>query len=87
VFAKAHGKLHTRIYTQIGDNYGYSTVSFNQPLLFQVEHDSGERFNLAMEQPDKVKELQNAITLFNQQSATEGTFWENHHESVQRAKE
>jgi arylsulfatase len=72
---KGAWKLHTHIYTQIGDNYGYTNVSFHQPLLFQVEHDFGERFNLAVEQPDKVKELQNAITLFNQQSASEGTLW------------
>lgn len=72
---KGAWKLHTAIYTQIADNYGYANVSFNNPLLFQVEHDFGERFNLAAEEPAKVKELQDAITTFNKQSATEGSFW------------
>jgi arylsulfatase len=72
---KGAWKLHTRIYTQIGDNYGYNNVSFNNPLLFQVEHDFGERFNLAAEEPEKVKELQDALTTFNKKATAEGTLW------------
>ncbi len=70
-------KLHTKIFTQIGDNYGYTNVSFDNPLLFQVEHDFGERFNVAAEQPAKVKELQGALTAFKKQADAEGTFWKN----------
>ena len=68
-------KLHARIYTQIGDDYGYTNVSLSHPLLFQVEHDFGERFNLSAEEPARVKALQDAITAFKQQAGTEGTFW------------
>ncbi len=69
-------KLHTKIYTQIADNYGYTNVTFNNPLLFQVEHDFGERFDLSAEEPATVRELQGAITTFNKQAAAEGTFWQ-----------
>jgi arylsulfatase A len=74
---KGAWKLHTKIYTQIGDNYGYTGVSFDNPLLFQVEHDFGERFNLAAEEPAKVKELQDTLTVFKKQADAEGTFWKN----------
>jgi arylsulfatase len=70
-------KLHTRIYTQIGDNYGYTNVSPSNPLLFQVEQDIGERYNLSAQEPAKVSELQGLITKFNQQAGVEGTFWKN----------
>jgi len=70
-------KLHTEIYTQVMDDYGYTNVSFNNPLLFQVEHDFGERCNVAAEQPAKVAELQAALTAFKQQADAEGTFWRN----------
>jgi arylsulfatase len=68
-------KLHTRIYTQIGDDYGFGKVTFTNPLLFQVEQDFGERFNVSHDQPAKVAELQGLITDFNKQAAAEGTFW------------
>jgi arylsulfatase len=73
---KGPWKLHTEIYTQIADNYGYTNVSFSNPLLFQVEHDFGERFNVAAEQLAKVQELQADITAFNRQAAAEGTYRE-----------
>jgi len=73
---KGPWKLHTRTYTQIGDDYGFGKVSFANPLLFQVEQDFGERFNLGAGQPAVVADLQAAITEFNQQAAAEGTFWQ-----------
>ena len=72
---KGAWKLSTKIYAQIGDNYGYANVSFDHPLLFQVEHEFGERLNLAAEEPVKVKELQDALTAFKKQAGAEGTFW------------
>ena len=68
-------KLHTRIYTQLGDDYGFGPVSFARPLLFQVEQDIGERFDLAASQPAKVAQLKAAITVFREQAAVEGSFW------------
>jgi arylsulfatase len=68
-------KLHTKIYSQLADNYGYANVSFDRPLLFQVEHDFGERFDRAADAPTEVKELQAAITIFKQQAAAGGNFW------------
>jgi arylsulfatase A len=68
-------KLHTSVYSQLGDNYGYKNVSLQNPLLFQVEQDPGERFNLAADQPSVVRELQDEIQAFQQQSKAEGSFW------------
>jgi arylsulfatase A len=68
-------KLHTKIYTQTTDNYGYTNVTFGHPLLFQIEHDFGERFDLSAEAPAKVAELQEKISAFNRQAAAEGSFW------------
>lgn len=68
-------KLHTAIYSQTGNNYGYSGVSFSNPLLFHLEHDVGERWNQRATQPAMVTQLQALITAFNAQLATEGTFW------------
>jgi arylsulfatase len=73
---KGPWKLHTKIYSQTGDNYGHTNVTFAHPLLFQVEHDFGERFDLAPEEPAKVEELQKDITGFNRQAGLEGAFSE-----------
>jgi arylsulfatase len=84
---KGAWKLHTKIYTQTGDNYGHSSVTFKNPLLFQVEHDFGERFNVASEELAKVRELQNDITAFNRQADAEGTFWDRGSQSKHSAHE
>jgi arylsulfatase len=49
-------KLHIRLITQTGDNYGFS-ASRAKPLLFNVEHDLGECFDRAAEHPDIVARL------------------------------
>lgn len=72
---KGPWKLHTALYSQTGNNYGYTGVSFSNPLLFHLEHDPGERLNQRAAQPAKVTELQGAITDFNSQLAIEQTFW------------
>lgn len=46
------------------------------PLLFQVEHDLGERFDLAKEQPDLVGKLGKIIKQKKAQLIEEGTFWD-----------
>lgn len=47
-------KLHVRLISQTGDYDGFS-ASPEKPLLFQVEHDLGERYDRAAEQPERVK--------------------------------
>lgn len=69
-------KLHTRIYTQTGENYGFRNVSFANPLLFQVEQDIGERFNLRTNNGAKAEELLNELSTFNVQANGESTFWD-----------
>ena len=49
-------KLHVRLISQTGDSYGFR-ASPQQPLLFQVEHDLGERYDRAAEQPERVKAM------------------------------
>lgn len=49
-------KLHTRLVSQINEPHGFS-ASREKPLLFQVEHDPGERFERASEQAGTVQLL------------------------------
>jgi arylsulfatase len=72
---KGSWKLHTTIYSQTGNNYGYNSVSWNNPLLFQVEQDPGEHWNQAATQSAKVAELKTLINTFSNSVATEQTFW------------
>ena len=53
---KGPWKLHIRIGSQTGNDYGF-TASRQTPLLFQVEQDLSERIDRAAEQPKIVKEL------------------------------
>ena len=46
-------KLHTRLYSQTGNDYGFE-ASRESPLLFNVEVDPPERINLAERHPDIV---------------------------------
>jgi arylsulfatase len=68
-------KIHTALYSQTGNNYGYSGISMANPLLFQVEHDPGERWNQAATQPAKITELKAVINAFNTSVSAEQTFW------------
>jgi arylsulfatase len=56
-------KLHIRIDSQLKDNYGFS-ASRQQPLLFQVEHDVGERYDLAAQYPERVKAMLAALARY-----------------------
>lgn len=71
---KGAWKIHTALYSQTGDNYGFS-ASLSNPLLFNVEQDVGERWNQAALQPAKVAELKQLISTFNNSVAAEQTFW------------
>lgn len=55
-FRSGPWKLHVRLTSQTGDNYGFS-ASREKPLLFNVEQDLGERIDRAAEQPEVVSGL------------------------------
>jgi arylsulfatase len=67
-------KLHIRLYSQTGDDYGF-TASRSQPLLFNVEQDPSERFDRRDEMPDVAAELKGVIEAFENSLAKEQTFW------------
>jgi arylsulfatase len=72
---KGPWKLHVRIGSQTGNNYGF-TASREKPLLFQVEQDISERIDRADEHPGRVKELFGDLEAFESQVKTEGSFWD-----------
>ena len=67
-------KIHTRIASQTGNNYGFR-ASRDTPLLFQVEQDLGERIDRAGEQSKRVDEMMKTLTSFESQIRQEGSFW------------
>ncbi|MCT4644090.1 MAG: hypothetical protein N4A74_03820, partial [Carboxylicivirga sp.] len=73
---KDEWKLHIRIGSQTGNNYGYK-ASKETPLLFQVEEDLGERINVADQKPEKTGELLSELEAFVKQLQEEGSFWDN----------
>jgi arylsulfatase len=72
---KGPWKIHTRLFSQTGNNYGF-TASTANPLHFNVEQDPSERVNQAAGQAAKVAELKGVIDAFNASLAAEGTFWD-----------
>ncbi len=71
---KGPWKLHIALYSQTGNNYGF-TASQGTPLLFNVEQDPHERFDRRAQEPAVVAELQGLINDFNNSVNTEQTFW------------
>ncbi len=70
-------KMHVRLYSQTGNNYGFQ-ASRSSPLLFQVEQDLGERFDRAGEQEQLVMEMLNELDLLENQFKKEGSYWSEH---------
>ncbi|MDZ7724852.1 MAG: sulfatase [candidate division KSB1 bacterium] len=68
-------KMHIRISSQTGNNYGFK-ASRLAPLLFQVEQDIGERIDRANEQKDRVETMLNKLNAFEAQVKKEGSFWD-----------
>lgn len=68
-------KLHWHLFSQLNTDHGFS-ASPDQPLLFQLEHDPAERFDLAADHPGIVEELQRRTGQFRDQLRQEGTFWD-----------
>jgi arylsulfatase A len=72
---KGPWKLHIRIGSQTGNNYGFE-ASREKPLLFQIEQDIGERIDRAAERPDIVKEMLAELKVAEEQIMSEGSFWD-----------
>jgi arylsulfatase len=68
-------KLHTRIGSQTGNNYGFSP-SIEKPLLFQIEHDLSERLDVASEHPELVQKMRDLMLKTQAQIDEEGSFWD-----------
>jgi len=68
-------KMHIRTSSQTGNNYGFK-ASRNTPLLFQVEHDLGERIDRTGEQTKRVEKMMKKLTAFESQVQEEGSFWD-----------
>ena len=68
-------KMHTRIASQTGNNYGFK-ASRGTPLLFQVEQDLGERIDRAGEQAERVETMLTAMSKFESHVQKEGSFWD-----------
>ncbi|WP_193212229.1 sulfatase family protein [Luteolibacter marinus] len=71
---KGPWKLHTKLYSQTGNNYGFK-ASPEKPLLFNVEEDPSERIDRSSEQAAVVGELQGVLDAFKASLDSEQTFW------------
>ena len=67
-------KMHTRISSQTGNNYGFN-ASRSTPLLFQVEQDLSERIDRAKED-ELIDQMMARLNQFEARVAKEGTFWD-----------
>ncbi len=74
-FRQGPWKLHIRIGSQTGNDYGFK-ASRQTPLLFQVEHDLGERIDRAAELPEIVKQMLNKLETLENKIDSEGSFWD-----------
>lgn len=76
IFAARKGpwKLHTRLFSQTGDNYGF-TATPAEPLLFNVEEDPSERIDRRGEEAEVVNGLRRVLDEFKTSVETEQTFW------------
>jgi hypothetical protein len=63
------------ISSQTGNNYGVEAFR-DQPLLFQVEQDLGERIDRAGEPPQLIKEMTAKSNAFEARMQQEGSFWD-----------
>jgi arylsulfatase len=83
VYAARKGpwKIHTHLFSQTGNSWGFAgnssgRVTLANPLLFQVENDPSERYDLRLQNPAAVTALQAVISAFNASHAAEGTYWD-----------
>ena len=67
-------KIHVRLTSQIEDDHGFSATR-ETPLLFQLEHDPGERIDRAAEHPEIVKTLLQSLADYEQSLRANAIFW------------
>lgn len=72
---KGPWKIHLRIGSQTGNNYGFNATR-ETPLLFQVEKDLGEHINVSEKHLEKTLELKQTLESLEKQIQDEGTFWD-----------
>lgn len=72
---KGPWKLHTAVWSQTGDNYGFS-ASRAAPLLFHLEQDPGETVNRSAGNAAIISSLLGEIDAHNAARLAEGTFWD-----------
>lgn len=68
---KGAWKLHVKTYSQLGIDHFSDTL----PLLFNLDNDPSEKYNLASTFPERVKELQTLIETKSREISEDGTFW------------
>lgn len=68
-------KLHWRIYSQTGNDYGYGEVSLESPLLFHLENDPSESKNVANQNPEIVADLLQEYELWLESLAKDQQEW------------
>lgn len=78
---KGPWKLHSHLYSQTGNNYGFAPNSSSRralaaPILFHLEKDPSERSDLAGENPSVVSELQEVLSVFNASVNSDPSFWD-----------
>lgn len=77
---KGPWKLHTHLYSQTGNNYGFAAnstgrLALDTPILFNVEMDLSERYNVSAQNPGIVTNLQSVLSAFSASVSAEGSFW------------
>ena len=70
---KGKWKLHIQTSSQLGIDYFEGTL----PLLFNLEEDPEEKYNLADQLPEKVAELSDLIATHRAEVQSSGNFWDN----------
>lgn len=68
-------KLHWHLYSQLNTDHGFS-ASREQPLLFHLEHDPAERFDVAGDHPGVVAEMLERVGEFRAELEREGSLWD-----------
>lgn len=69
---KGKWKLHVETYSQLGIDYFNGTI----PLLFNLDEDPSEKYNLADKHPEIVEELSLLIDSMKERVAADGNFWD-----------
>lgn len=69
---KGKWKLHIRTYSQLGISY----FEKDDPLLFDLEVDPSEKYDLAGKHPEIVQQLRNLIQAKEEEVKKSGSFWD-----------